>query len=515
MSSAPALAATSITQRYDQTVVLDDVALRVQRGEVVGLLGENGAGKTTLLDILSGVRAPHAGEVAVAGEPVRLRSHRQANALGIFRVFQEGAVVGELDAVANIFLGHERRAGRRLSRRAMVAATRRAVEQLDDGLDLGVPVSTMSVGERQLLEVARVLALVEHYESPSPVILLDEPTTALDHGQEQRLLLAVERLRGRAAFVFVSHRLDEVLRICDRLVVLKDGRNAGERSAAGATEPQLHALMVGRDRAANHFRDDRRRPPEAGTVLEVDGLALDGRFGPVSLSVARGEILGVAGLLGSGKAALARCVAGDLRPTAGTVRVEGRALERGGVRHAIDRGIAFVPGERGAEGLVLDDSSLGNIRLASVRDRLRGPLGTWRQREAVAITRGFTERLRVVPPEPEAIVGTLSGGNQQKILLAKWVAREPRVLVVENPTRGVDTGAREEIYALLRDQAAAGVAVLLVSDDLTELIGLSERIVVMGGGTIAEIVGAPPHAKPGEERLLAPMLEGHRDRSAA
>jgi ribose transport system ATP-binding protein len=197
MSAAAALAATSITQRYDQTVVLDDVALRVERGEVVGLLGENGAGKTTLLDILSGVRAPHAGEVSVGGERVRLRSHRQANELGIFRVFQEGAVVGELDAVANIFLGHERRAGRRLSRRAMVAATRRAVEQLDDGLDLGVPVSSMSVGERQLLEVARVLALVEHYESPSPVILLDEPTTALDHGQEQRLLLAVERLRGR------------------------------------------------------------------------------------------------------------------------------------------------------------------------------------------------------------------------------------------------------------------------------------------------------------------------------
>jgi ABC-type sugar transport system ATPase subunit len=444
-----------------------------------------------------------------------LRNHRHANSLGIFRVFQEGAVVGELDAVANIFLGHERRGGRRLSRRAMVAATREAVAQLDDGLALDVPVAGLSVGERQLLEVARVLALIEHYETPAPVVLLDEPTTALDHGQEQRLLTAIERLHGRAAFVFVSHRLDEVLRVCDRLVVLKDGRNAGERPAAGATEPELHALMVGRDRAANHFRDDRRREPEPTVALQLDGLAIDGRFGPVSLSVARGEILGIAGLLGSGKAGLARCLAGDLRPTAGAISVDGRPLERGGVSHAIDRGIAFVPGERGAEGLVLEDTIVGNVQLPSLRDRFAGPAGTWNRAAATSAARDYAQRLRIVPAEPATVVKTLSGGNQQKVLLAKWVARGPRVLVVENPTRGIDTGAREEIYALLRDQAAAGVAVLLISDDLTELIGLSDRIAVMGGGTIVETVAAPPSAKPAEERLLAPMLAGHRDRSAA
>jgi ABC-type sugar transport system ATPase subunit len=208
-------------------------------------------------------------------------------------------------------------------------------------------------------------------------------------------------------------------------------------------------------------------------------------------------------------------VAGDLRATAGTVSVDGRLVERGGVRHAIDRGVAFVPGERGAEGLVLSDTIVGNVQLPSLRDRFAGPAGTWKRGAATAAARGYAERLRIVPPEPSSVVETLSGGNQQKVLLAKWVAREPRVLVVENPTRGVDTGAREEIYALLRDQAAAGVAVLLVSDDLTELIGLSDRIAVMGGGTVIETVDAPPSAKPAEERLLAPMLAGHRDRSAA
>jgi ABC-type sugar transport system ATPase subunit len=420
-------------------------------------------------------------------------------------------VIGELDVCRNVFLGAERRGRRTLSRRDMVAATRRALDQLGEDLDVRAPVASLSVGERQLLEVVRVLALVERYEAEAPVILLDEPTTALDSGQEERLLALVERLRGAASFVFVSHRLEEVLRVSDRLVVLKDGRNAGERPAAGATEPELHALMVGRERAANHYREDLRAEPAGGDRLVVEGLVLDGHVGPVDLRVGHGEIVGVAGLLGSGKSALARCIAGDLRPTRGTMAVDGHQLAPGLLGHAIARGLAFVPGERAGEGLIAEHSVLHNVQLPSLRDRLAGPLGGWRRGRALDTARSWADRLGVVPRDPAVPVAALSGGNQQKVLLAKWVAREPRVLVVENPTRGVDTGAREAIYALLRELAAQGVAVLLVSDDLTEVIGLSDRIVVMVAGRVEEVVpAAPPEGKPSEERLLAPMLGGGR-----
>lgn len=505
-----ALAVRAVTKRYPGVVALDDVSVELRDGEVLGVVGENGAGKSTLLDVLSGVVAPDAGEVLLNGAPVPFANHRQANLRGVFRVFQEQALIDNLRVYENLLLGHERRLARRvpgLPRRRLRHRARAVLEELGVDVDARARVRDLPLAQRQAVEIARSLLLASLLGFTRPVVLFDEATATLDRRQVETFLGWVRALRGRASVVLVSHALPEVLALADRILVLKDGRAVTQRPAAELDEPTLHALMVGRERAANHHREDLQEPPGERAVLRVRGLTVPGSVEDVTLDVHAGEIVGIGGLVGSGKSDLVRAVAGAIPAAAGTVAVGDAPPQPPRLRRLVDAGLGFVPAERGAEGLVLGASLLANVQLPSLADRF-APRGWWRRGAAVEAARRWIQRLEIAVPGPATRAGALSGGGQQKVVLAKWLERAPRALVLDSPTRGVDTGAREAIYAVLRGLSARGAAILVATDDLNELIGLSHRVAVMNRGRVVRVVEAPPHAKPSEQQIVTLMGGG-------
>ena len=508
------LTATGIVKKFGSHKALDRVDLSVGDGEIVGLIGENGAGKSTLLNIISGVFLADEGEVVLDGQTIAPRSYQEANRHGIFRVFQEPALIDVLPVYENVFFGWERlfRTKRgTLDRAALRKASQEALAEAGVGeIDVRIPVGDLRPAARQSLDIARVTALSRRLEIERPVVLFDEPTTALDEEHEENFLRLIERLRGVASVVFVSHRLPEIIRTTDRIAVLKDGENAGERATQGVDESELHRLMVGRVRTENYYRerDQLEVVPETAPRLEVRGVSGAGVLRGASLQVAPGEILGIAGTEGSGKRVLGEIIAGIVPATEGEVRVDGQALPPGIPGH-VGGGVAYVPPDRQRNGLISTASIVENIQLASLDDQFAGRGGRWKRAEARAAAQRFVDELGIVTQSIDAPISSLSGGNAQKVLLAKWLVREPTVLVLDAPTQGVDTGAREGIYDLIRKIAAKGTAVVLISDDLPELIGLSNRIAVVTDGELTRTAPAPAGGKPDEHELVAWMIPGH------
>ncbi|GAA1000106.1 sugar ABC transporter ATP-binding protein [Acrocarpospora macrocephala] len=481
----PVLEARGVTMTFPGVKALTEVSLTVGAGEVIGLVGENGAGKSTLLSILSGSLRPGAGEIVARGRTLHLHNYAQANEAGIFRAHQDQGLIDNLTVAANLFLGHERRFSRGglLQHRRLLAAARRQIQA--DTMLAGRVSEIDQVGDlpldvRQLVEIARAFAVAELLEVSRPVVLLDETTASLNQDEVTELFAHVRDRRDRASFVFVSHRLNEILELCDRVYVLKDGVVVAERKVGETSEAELHRLMVGREREENHYLEDRRRTQFGAVRLKVDDLSSGDEFHGVSLDVREGEILAVGGITGCGKSHLARAIAGDVRAS-GTVEVDGRRLPNH--RPAARRGrLAFGPLDRHAEGVSLLQSVRWNMTWSSLRDHSRGPFLSPR-REKRAVAAGMA-RYRVAAPSMDTRVGALSGGNQQKVMLARLAGSGARVLVLDNPTRGVDVGARQEIYGHLRDLADAGFSILLVSDDLRELIGMGDRVAVMRDGQV-------------------------------
>ena len=511
-AAPPRLSMRGISKAFGGQPALRQVDLDVADGEVIGLIGENGAGKSTLLNIACGVLGADSGEVRIDGRAVSLSSYQDANQLGLFRIFQDPALIDELRIYENVFFGWERlfrnRAGM-LNRSALqrASATALAGAGLPD-VNVTRPLRELSRGERQQLDVARVIALAERLDIARPIVLFDEPTTALDHEHANAFLELLGQLLGRAAVVFVSHRLPEILRTCSRVVVLKDGLNAGERLASETDEGQLHQLMVGRQRTSNYYRQDEQRAAAGPdrSQLELSAVSVDTTVSQVSLRVAPGEILGLAGTDGSGKRELGEAIAGARPVGSGQVSVDGQPLSPG-IGAAVARGIAYVPPDRLDSGLIAGASVVSNVQLASLADRFATRLGgVWRRGQARAAVTKVADDLGIVCGSIDADVSTLSGGNQQKVLLAKWLLREPRVVVLDNPTQGVNTGAREGIYRLIRNLARQGAAVVLISDDLPELIGLSNRIAVVTLGRVVTEIPAPASAKPDEHEVVRWML---------
>jgi ribose transport system ATP-binding protein len=499
-----------LSKSYPGVQALRGVSLRVQERETVGLVGENGAGKSTLLDVLSGVTAPDEGRIALKGSEVAPRDYHHANELGIFRVFQRQAMIPGLSIYENLFLSHERRftlAGVLLDRRAMRRRADELLRSIGIEVDVTRPASAYDHGQRQAIEIGRVVVLADLLDIELPLILLDEPTTALDQDQDETFLQLVESLSERASLVFVSHRLTEILRVCDRVYVLKDGELVSDGPADALDEPRLHALMVGRTRAVNYYREDDQGSVDADdtVLLGVRDLSLTGAFEGVSFDLHAGEVLGIGGLLGSGKVSVGQAIAGVVTPTGGSIALAGAPEARPDLRSRMDAGVAFVPGDRQQHGLIAEASVLANFQLASLHDRLTNRLGIWASDRARAEARRYVAELEVFTRGIGAPADSLSGGNQQKLVLAKWLSRSPRVLVLDAATQGVDTGAREAIYRLIRRLAAGGMGVIVITDDLPELIGLSNRIAVLVSGRLAHIVDAPADEKPTEEEIVALM----------
>jgi ribose transport system ATP-binding protein len=499
------LAVRHVSKSFPGVKALDDVSFEIRKGEIVGLIGENGAGKSTLLKILNGVYKADAGEVQVDGQRTDVRSPREAFDSGVAMVFQEQSILPSLTIAENIFLGREQEFMRfgLISKRAMKAAARVEMAKVRLDLDPGALCANLSFADRQMVEVAKALSLDTRIDR-DVTILLDEPTSVLEQA-ETRLLFSIMRdLKDRASFVFISHRLEEVMEICDRIYVMRDGKMVAELPAAEATLKELHAHMVGRDLHHEYYREARQTAPSADVVLEADGLCLDGAFQDVSFQLRKGEVLGVAGVIGSGREALAKCLAGGLAATSGRIAVGGKTVRQRSASDAVDNGIGLVPAERKTEGLVAPFAVYENMTLPALRQfQTRGFLSHGAERRTA---QNWIGQLSIKTPSTDTMAGSLSGGNQQKVVLAKWRIADVDILILDHPTRGIDVGAKEDVYELIRDMTASGVSVILLGDTLDEVIGLSSRILVMKDGRIQAEFDAPAGAKPDQVAIVEHMV---------
>jgi inositol transport system ATP-binding protein len=495
---------TGIAKRFPGVQALDGVALEVGEGEVHGLLGENGAGKSTLLKILAGAEVPDAGTIEFAGSQVTLPNPQAAQALGIVTIYQEFNLIPSMTVEENLFLGREPITGPFVSWTAMRRATRELAER--HGLDLPAAglVRDLSVAQQQMVEIARALSM------RSRLIVMDEPTSALSETETQRLFQIVRDLKQSGiSTIFVTHRLPEVLQICDRITVLRDGKPSGNAEIAGLTIDGIIRMMVGRS-AAELFKPLPLRTP-GDTLMEVKGLSRHGAvtdpravvLQDVSLALRRGEILGIAGLVGSGRTELARCLFGADPRTAGTVTLDGKAVSISTPRDAIANGIGLVPEDRKQQALFLDLAVRENLSITALGKLLS--LGFVRGEAERALVERYRAALNIRMASAEQRVKNLSGGNQQKVVLARWLALGPRILIVDEPTRGIDIGAKAEVHQLLHEMATNGIAIIAITSELPEVLAISDRIITMRAGRIS---GEISRTEATEQRLMSMMTMG-------
>jgi len=507
LSPDPVLRVMAVSKRFGTQYALHDVSMEVFPNEIVGLVGENGAGKSTLLNIICGTITDYSGEVEYRGRSLRIKNSHDAALLGISRVFQEQALVPNIPVYENLFLSHESRFARfgMVNKRKMIAAAEEELTSLGLQLDVRRETGTYDVATRQALEIARACSTASLVEAEYPLILLDEPTASLTHDEIDPFFRLMEGLKEHASLVFVSHRLSETLAVCDRVYVLKDGRVVTAELAEDLDENVLHGLMVGRARAADFYKNAAQVTPDAEPVLVVENLTLDGKFHDVSFELSPGEILSVVGVLGAGKSELGECILGLKRPTSGTVCFRDLEITSLSLREHLNLGFAYVPAERQRLGIIGGLSGRCNISLSSIED-LFSRYGRLRLRtEKEAVSQSF-DALKVRPRDPETPARLFSGGTQQPRLLGRGLIRSPGVLILDNPTAGVDSGAKEELYASFRELTANGVAILVISDDLLEAIGLGDRIAIMKDGRLTETVLADRDSKPNERDIVQHMV---------
>jgi len=476
---------SAVTKRYPGVVALDGVDLAVEAGTVHAVVGENGAGKSTLLKIIAGAERPDTGGIRWAGAPVAFDSPRDALRRGITVIYQELALVPTLGAAANIFLGMERTRRGLLDAAAMREAAVRALAELRLFIDPARPVGRLSVAQRQLVELARALV------RDARLVALDEPTATLSAHEVAHLAAQIESLTAKGiAVIFVSHRLDEVRRLAGTITVLRDGRRVWTGAAAAVDDAALIRHMVGRDVA--YRRHPPNRAPDPDPLLEVRGLTRKPAFRDVSLALRRGEITGLAGLVGAGRTELARALAGIERWDAGEVVLAGAPYRPRSPRDAIARRFAYLPEDRQRDGLVLRFRIRENVTLAVLERFVAGIGGRIRiaaEQQAAQAAANDVD-LRPAPPDIERPTYQLSGGNQQKVVLAKWLLATADLVVFDEPTRGVDVGAKVELHRQIRALADQGKAVLLISSELPELLALADRVLVMRAGRVAgELTG--------------------------
>ncbi len=503
--AAPVLAVRGVTKRYPGVLALDRMDLEVRPHEVVGLIGENGAGKSTLLKTLVGLAQPDTGHLEVRGSQVRLRGVAHAASVGIGMVFQEQSLVPNITVAENILLGAEGSAvrGGLFRWRRMAELAQVQLDKIGSTVSPRARTDSLTFAERQMVEVAKVLALEER-TAHEPVVLLDEPTSVLEREEVETLFAQVRRLRERASVVFVSHRLDEVLEISDRVYVLRNGRVVAEVLPSEVTATDLHHLLIGRESTHSHYHDDAQVEATKEVRLSVRDLCTS-RCQDLSFDIHAGEVLGVAGVQGSGREELCRALFGALPGARGKVLLDGKPVRMDSPRGAVLAGIGYVPSERRTEGVVSAMSVKENLSMAHIGTVCRGPLLDGRRERELLDT--WVERLSIRTPSGDTAIGTLSGGNQQKVVLARWlISSGLRLLILDHPTRGLDVGAKSEVYELIRDLAKTGCAVLLLSDTLEEVLAMSHRVLVMKDGEITACLDAPRSAKPDPVAIMEAMV---------
>lgn len=498
----PLVELKAISKSFVGVRVLDAVDFTVRPGEVHALLGENGAGKSTLIKIIAGVHAPDAGEIIINGAPAKFANPGQAVKAGIAIVYQELLLFPELSVAENIFLNHAPRTGwGGLDWGQMREKSRQLLDDLDSPhLDVDAKVGSLSVANRQRIEIAKALS------QNARVVIMDEPTASLAEADVQQLMTLIRRLRERGVgIVYVSHKLPEIFALADRVTVLRDGHYVGTKDIKDVTERSLVSMMVGRS-------IDQLFPKEEAKIgeprLELRHVSHGKSVRDISFTLRAGEIVGIAGLVGSGRTETALTIFGITPATQGEILIDGKPVTITSPQQALDLGIAYVPEDRGLQGLVRPQTIAENISLTVLKKLARSFIVDRRKEDALA--RDFIKRLGIRARGPGQVARQLSGGNQQKVVLAKWLAAEPSILIMDEPTRGIDVGAKSEIHALMSKLAQNGLAILMISSELPEVLGMSDRVLVMNGGRIvaeiarqdatAETVGAAMTLAQAEER---------------
>jgi ribose transport system ATP-binding protein len=473
---------TGISKTYPGVRALDDINLRVYRGEVLGLIGENGAGKSTLMRVLGGAIAPSAGAIRIGGNDHASMTVNEAMQAGIAFVHQELNLFENLDVAANVFIGREKLAGgplKLVDNAEMRARVTTLLERLGADFAPSTLVEDLSIAQRQMVEIAKALSI------DARVIIMDEPTSSLTISETERLLDVIADLKAHGiSVIYISHRLSEVMSCADRVVVLRDGRTVGELARGELSHAAMIRLMIGRELKALYTPPKRPSQPGGCDIVDLVTSAFPDR--QINLSVRRGEILGLAGLVGAGRTCLARAAFGIDPLLAGEIRIDNAPVGVASPRDAIRQGIYLVPEDRKKSGLVLELPIRENVTLASLLHYARVWLVDGAAERKVAKEQARSLSIKAPTIDMEAV--TLSGGNQQKVVLAKWLSMQPRVMFFDEPTRGIDVGAKSEIYALMRQLADEGVAIVMISSDMEEVIGVSDRVAVMHEGSVSGVL---------------------------
>ena len=489
-------ALNKVDKHFPGVHALKAVDFQVGRGEIVGLVGENGAGKSTLMKIIYGAYQPDGGSIMIDGATVRFQNPRQAMNHGIGMVFQEQSLITNLTVMENIFLGYEQQFVRFgiVDWRAMTKAARYQLAKVKLDVDPAAVTSQLSFAQRQLVELAKVLTLEERIDGDL-VILLDEPTSVLAKEEVELLFQLVRDLAMRASFIFVSHRIDEVLELSDRIYVMKDGAVVDVVARDEADVDDIQHKMVGREIDKEYYREQKQAPYAADEpLIRFASVSVNNRYRDLSFDLHRGEVLCLVGTEGSGREAILRTIFGLETPTSGTVTIKGEQVTRFTATHGVARGVGYVPRERKVEGIVNGMNVYENMTLSQLNKY--SDFGVLRVGDEKKMAKDWVERLAIKTPDIRKDCGGLSGGNQQKVVLAKWRSGGSDIILLDHPTRGLDIGAKEDVYEMVREMNDAGVGIVLVADTLEEAIGLSHTIIVVKDGEFQKRFDGTPGAKP-------------------
>lgn len=474
----PMLRMEGVSKIFPGVKALDNVDITAYGGEVTALMGENGAGKSTLMKILSGVYQKDEGKVFIDGEEANIKGIKSAEEYGITIIHQEMSVLNNLTVAENIFLGNEKyqKFTGKINKKELIERSKLFLDQIGANINPNTLVATLNVGEKQMVEIAKALT------KNARVIIMDEPTTALTEVETKNLFKVIDSLKKKGiAIIYISHRMEEIFAICDRVEVLRDGKYAGNALIKDIDNDKLISMMVGR-KIEDQF--SYREIKVGKDILEVKDLSANVGIKDISFNVKEGEILGIAGLMGSGRTEVAKTIFGEYKKTSGSIKIKGKEINIKNIQEAIDNGVCYLSEDRKKEGCVLSLSVAENMILSNLK-KYEGKMMSIDKNKAVKDVDYYIDKIKIKTPNRDQLIKNLSGGNQQKVILAKWLMLSPEVLIIDEPTRGIDVGAKKEIYELLNELKASGKAIIMISSDLPEVLGISDRIIVMSEGRIS------------------------------
>lgn len=474
----PMLRMEGVSKIFPGVKALDNVDITAYGGEVTALMGENGAGKSTLMKILSGVYQKDEGKIFIDGEEANIKGIKSAEEYGITIIHQEMSVLNNLTVAENIFLGNEKyqKFTGKINKKELIERSKLFLDQIGANINPNTLVATLNVGEKQMVEIAKALT------KNARVIIMDEPTTALTEVETKNLFKVIDSLKKKGiAIIYISHRMEEIFAICDRVEVLRDGKYAGNALIKDIDNDKLISMMVGR-KIEDQF--PYREIKVGEDILEVKDLSANVGIKDISFNVKEGEILGIAGLMGSGRTEVAKTIFGEYKKTSGSIKIKGKEINIKNIQEAIDNGVCYLSEDRKKEGCVLSLSVAENMILSNLK-KYEGKMMSIDKNKAVKDVDYYIDKIKIKTPNRDQLIKNLSGGNQQKVILAKWLMLSPEVLIIDEPTRGIDVGAKKEIYELLNELKASGKAIIMISSDLPEVLGISDRIIVMSEGRIS------------------------------